>query len=88
MPLVFVSNNTHLLIVFAVQNMSCISYARDQIQINLEREELAVSKGLLMKLENFTEQSKLCIKGAENLARSKKNQMLCPEHLLKQILSA
>ena len=40
-----------------------------------------------MKLENFTEQSKLCLKGAENLARSKKNQMLCPEHLLKQILS-
>ena len=39
-----------------------------------------------MELENFTEQSKLCIQGVERLARSLRHQTLYPEHLLRQIL--
>ena len=39
-----------------------------------------------MELENFTEQSKLCLQEVEKLARSYGHQRLYPEHLLMQIL--
>ena len=38
-----------------------------------------------MDLENFTEQSKLCIRSVEQLARHRKQQRLYPEHLLLQL---
>ena len=39
-----------------------------------------------MDMENFTEQSKLCLNGVEKIARMYGHQRLYPEHLLIQIL--
>ena len=39
-----------------------------------------------MDLENFTEQSKICLQEMKKLARTRSHQRLFPEHLLMQIL--
>ena len=63
----------------------CVRLARIRLNLISERGLLS-SRGLLMELENFTEQSKKCLQGAEKLARSQKHQILYPEHLLLQLL--
>ena len=63
----------------------CVRLARIRLNLISERGLLS-SRGLLMELENFTEQSKKCFQSAEKLARSQKHQILYPEHLLLQLL--